>query len=234
MSLWHAQTSMSRPPERQVERDRMVDEQIVARGIKSETVTSAMRQVPRHRFVLSSHQLEAYEDYPLSIDYHQTISQPYIVALMTEALALESKSKVLEIGTGCGYQTAVLAHIVDRVFTIEIVAPLARRADSILHELQFDNISVRVGDGYQGWPEEGPFDAIILTAAPESVPDPLLEQLQIGGRFILPLGGTSQTLVLFHRTERGLVQRQILAVSFVPMTGQAQTGSSSNRNNDPP
>lgn len=229
---WNEQARASHLPERQVERDRMVDEQIIARGIKHETVISAMRQVPRHRFVLVSQSSEAYNDYPLPIDYHQTISQPYIVAFMTDALALGPKNKVLEIGTGSGYQAAVLAHIVERVCTIEIVEPLARRAERKFRELQYGNIYVRSDDGYQGWPEEAPFDAIILTAAPEHIPQPLLEQLHVGGRLILPVGGESQNLVLFHRTEEGYVQRQLLPVSFVPMTGQARENPLSNWEND--
>ena len=218
------QTPAPHLSERQVERNRMVDEQIVARGIKNETVIAAMRSVPRHRFVLAVHRSEAYEDYPLPIDYQQTISQPYIVAFMTEALALKPKSRVLEIGTGSGYQAAVLAHIVDQVFTIEIVTPLAHRAEHIFRELQYHNIHVRSDDGYRGWPEKAPFDAIILTAAPEHIPQPLLEQLDINGRLILPVGKDSQRLVLIHRTMEGYTHTELIPVSFVPMTGKAREG----------
>ena len=204
---------------RQIERDRMVDQQIVARGVADSVVIDAMRHVPRHRFVLDLDSSEAYEDYPLSIGHRQTISQPYIVAFMTEALKLDSQDRVLEIGTGSGYQAVVLAHIVSQVFTIEIVEPLAKRAEGTLKELGYHNVTVRGGDGYRGWPDEAPFDAIILTAAPDHIPQPLLEQLKVGGRLILPVGGESQNLLLFQRTREGFIKKQLFAVSFVPMTG---------------
>ena len=215
-SQTHGQSS------RQFERDRMVDQQIVARGVNDSVVLAAMRSVPRHRFALEGDAEDAYGDYPLSIGYKQTISQPYIVAFMTEALQLRSHDRVLEIGTGSGYQAAVLAKIVDQVFTIEIVEPLAERAKHILKDLGYNNVSIRAGDGYQGWPEEAPFDAIILTAAPDHIPQPLKDQLKIGGRLILPLEGDPQSLELHQRTTEGFTRKHLLSVSFVPMTGQAQ------------
>lgn len=209
---------------RQFERDRMVDQQIVARGVKDQTVIAAMRHVPRHRFVLDLEASEAYGDYPLSIGHQQTISQPFIVAFMTEALKLQPQDRVLEIGTGSGYQAAVLARIASQVFTIEIVEPLAKRAERILSVLGYDNVTVRAGDGYQGWPEEAPFNAIILTAAPDHIPQPLLDQLDIGGRLVLPVGEGWQSLVLIQRTAEGYTQTELIAVTFVPMTGQAREG----------
>lgn len=207
---------------RQLERDRMVEQQIVARGVTDPAVLSAMRAVPRHRFVLENDAAEAYGDYPLSIGYKQTISQPYIVAFMTESLKLQPEDRVLEIGTGSGYQSAVLARIVSHVFTIEIVEPLGTRARNLLNSLGYRNVSVRTGDGYQGWPEEAPFDAIILTAAPDHIPQPLIDQLKIGGRLILPVGEDPQSLELIRRTADGVMRSTLLSVTFVPMTGQAQ------------
>ncbi len=209
----------------------MVMEQIVARGVTEQTVLDAMRCVPRHRFVLSDSVDEAYQDYPLSIGYQQTISQPYVVAFMTEALRLQTSGKVLEIGAGSGYQAAVLAEIVSNVFTLEIVESLGLRAKDTLCNLGYENVAVRVGDGYKGWPEEAPFDAIILTAAPDHIPQPLLEQLAVGGRLVLPVGADTQSLVLIHRTEEGDMRSELLPVSFVPMTGQAREGPSSKDSN---
>jgi len=209
---------------RQPERDDMVSQQLIARGIQDTAVLQAMRQVPRHQFVPVAHVSEAYEDHPLSIGHGQTISQPYIVAFMTEALKLQTHDTVLEVGTGSGYQAAVLAKVVHRVFTIEIVEPLALQAARKLEELGYDHVTVRTGDGYQGWPEEAPFDAVILTAAPSHVPQPLLDQLSIGGRLILPVGTDSQKLVLFRRTEAGFRRTELLPVAFVPMTGEVEKG----------
>ncbi len=206
---------------RQLVRDRMVDEQIQARGVKDQNVLESMRRVPRHRFVLNDSTDEAYQDYPLSIGYRQTISQPYIVALMTEALQLKTSDKVLEIGTGSGYQATVLAEIVSQVFSIEIVEALASRALNTLRNLGYDNVEVRAGDGYIGWAEKAPFNAIILTATPSQVPQPLMEQLAIGGRLIAPVGENLQSLVMIHRTPEGYTRTELLSVAFVPMTGQA-------------
>ncbi|MFQ5991900.1 MAG: protein-L-isoaspartate(D-aspartate) O-methyltransferase, partial [Nitrospiraceae bacterium] len=182
--------------------------------------------VPRHRFVPEVQAAWAYEDTPLPIGYGQTVSQPSLVALMVEALELRYDEKVLEIGTGSGYEAAILAEIVDKVLTIEIVEPLAKRAAGALVALGYNNVRVRVGDGYQGWPEEAPFDAIIVTAASDHVPQPLLEQLAIGGRLILPLGGFMQELVLIRRTEEGFYRTRLISVRFVPMTGEAKHGAS--------
>ncbi|MCD6336019.1 MAG: protein-L-isoaspartate(D-aspartate) O-methyltransferase, partial [Candidatus Latescibacteria bacterium] len=165
---------------------------------------------------------QAYADHPLPIGLNQTISQPYIVAYMTEALALRGGEKVLEIGTGSGYQAAVLAEIADSVFSIEILKPLADRASEQLSALGYKNVHVRCGDGYQGWPEHAPFDAIIVTAAPDHIPQPLKDQLKIGGRLIIPVGARYQELLLITRTEQRFEEKRLLPVRFVPMTGEAQ------------
>lgn len=216
---------MANPQPRQIERDRMVREQIIARGVTDTRVIEALSRVPRHEFVPESEVEEAYEDHPLPIGFGQTISQPYIVAFMTEALTLQPHDRVLEIGTGSGYQAAVLSKMVDKVFSIEIVEPLASRARETLQKLALTNVAVRAGDGYQGWPEEGPFDAIILTAAPQHIPQPLLDQLAMGGRLVLPLGGIVQKLMLMKRTQDGWQKEELLPVAFVPMTGEAERGS---------
>lgn len=211
-------------PDRQTERNWMVEEQLVGRGIKDPQVLKAMRKVPRHEFVPESDAGEAYDDHPLPIGFGQTISQPFIVAFMTEAAELAGKEKVLEIGTGSGYQAAILAEIVPQVFTIEIVEPLAREAEKILKAQGYTNVTVRAGDGYQGWPDEAPFDVILVTAAPDHVPQPLLDQLKVGGRLILPTGRWLQELVLIRRTETGFERTSLLPVAFVPMTGEAEKG----------
>ncbi|RKY64104.1 MAG: protein-L-isoaspartate O-methyltransferase [Candidatus Latescibacterota bacterium] len=203
-------------------RERMVEEQIEARGIKDSLVLAAMRKVPRHLFVPERYRSEAYADHPLPIGYGQTISQPYIVAYMTEALRLKGGEKVLEIGTGSGYQAAVLAEIADSVFTIEIIPELAESARERLRRLGYKNIFVLCGDGYRGWPEHAPFDAIIVTAAPDHIPGPLVEQLKVGGRMVIPVGSVYQELFLVVKTERGVEKRSLLPVRFVPMTGEAQ------------
>ena len=208
---------------RQIERDRMVDQQIIPRGIRNQAVLAAMRRVPRHQFVPNDFQEEAYEDHPIAIGYGQTISQPYIVAFMTEALQLRGNDKVLEIGTGSGYQAAILAEVVREVFTIEIVEALAQQAAKTLAELGYNNVKSKGGDGYQGWLEEAPFNAIILTAAPDHLPPALVPQLAHSGQMILPLGKLSQQLVLIRITERGVDRQVLLPVSFVPMTGVAET-----------
>ena len=215
----------AQPYPRQRERDRMVQEQLLARQISDQAVIQAMRDVPRHEFVSPDDSAEAYDDHPLPIGYGQTISQPYIVAYMTEALHVERHHRVLEIGTGSGYQAAVLASLVDQVWTIEIVEALAERARQTFHRLGISNVTNRAGDGYQGWPEEAPFDAIILTAAPDHVPQPLLDQLPVGGRMILPLGKTMQRLILLTRTADGVTRKDLFPVAFVPMTGEAQSPS---------
>lgn len=201
---------------------RMVETQIRARGVKDERVLKALETVPRHRFVPEHLWEEAYADEPLPIGFGQTISQPYVVAYMTEQLRLQEDEKVLEIGTGSGYQAAVLAELAREVYTIEIVPELGRRAEKVLKELGYENVRVRIGDGYRGWPEAAPFDAIIVTAAPDHVPQPLLEQLKIGGRMILPLGDFYQDLVLITKTEKGIKKERKIPVRFVPMTGEAE------------
>ncbi len=199
----------------------MVRDQIEARGIKDEKVLNAMRKVPRHLFIPEEFRQFAYGDYPVSIGEGQTISQPYIVALMTEALRLSGNEKVLEIGTGSGYQAAVLATIVPEVFTIEIIPSLAQRAEAILKKLNYDNVYVRIGDGYLGWSEHSPYDGIIITCAPEKVPDSLLHQLAEGGRLVVPLGpeGGVQILTLFEKTGGKIKKTEIAPVRFVPMKG---------------
>ena len=181
-----------------------------------------MEKVPRHEFVPEPYRDRAYDDCPLPIGYDQTISQPYIVALMTEQLDPQPTDRILEIGTGSGYQAAVLAQLVAEVYTIEIIEPLAQRAETDLHRLGYTNIHVRVGDGCQGWPEAAPFDAIIVTCAPEQVPPPLVEQLKPGGPLIIPIGPLGeQELMLFRKQGEQLEKHDVLPVRFVPMTGQS-------------
>ena len=204
------------------QRRRMVRTQIEARGVRDAAVLRAMLKVPRHLFVPENLRSQAYADGPLPVGHGQTISQPYIVALMTEALGLKEQDRVLEVGTGSGYQAAVLAEIVREVFTIEIVEPLGRQAEEHLHALGYSNVHVRIADGYQGWPEQAPFDAIIVTAAPDHVPQPLVTQLKVGGRLIIPVGRQEQELLLLHRREDGVTRRVLTPVRFVPMTGEAE------------
>jgi protein-L-isoaspartate(D-aspartate) O-methyltransferase len=204
------------------ERIRMVENQIERRGIEDSAVLDAMRSVPRHLFVPEAYRSRAYEDGPLPIGNNQTISQPYIVALMTELLDLQPGERVLEVGTGSGYQAAVLAEIADSVYTIEIVKPLADRAGEILDSIGYNNIKVMHGDGYQGYEEAAPYDAIIVTAAPDHVPQPLIDQLAMGGRLVIPVGSIYQYLTLYEKTEEGLKKKTGIAVRFVPMTGKAQ------------
>jgi protein-L-isoaspartate(D-aspartate) O-methyltransferase len=201
-------------------RARMVDVQLRARGITNDRVLQAMATVPRHEFVPDSLSPRAYEDGPLPIGSGQTISQPYIVALMTELIAPEPMHRVLEVGTGSGYQAAVLAHLVREVYTIELVPELARTATERLARLKYDNVYVRQGDGYRGWPERAPFDAIVVTAGASEIPNPLIEQLQPGGRMIIPVGSRlgSQTLQVVVKNPDGTVSiRDVAAVQFVPL-----------------
>ncbi len=202
-------------------RARMVETQIVARGVREARVLAAMRDVPRHLFVDPAQRAAAYEDHPLPIAGNQTISQPYIVALMTELLELAPTARVLEIGTGSGYQSAVLGRCAREVYSIEILPELAQSAAAKLKELRYDNVTVRAGDGYRGWPEHAPFDGIIVTAAPERIPEPLLEQLATGGRMVIPVGGFFQELKVFHKGADGkITEKDIIPVRFVPMTGE--------------
>ncbi len=207
--------------ERAEGRRAMIDSGIEAWGVNDPKVLEALQRVPRHRFVPADVAASAYENRPLPIGYGQTISQPFIVGYMTEALGLEGDERVLEIGTGSGYQAAVLAEIAAEVYSIEIVAPLAKRAKATLAKLGYENIHLRTGDGYRGWPEAAPFDAIVITAAPDHVPAPLLEQLALGGVMVVPVGGSEQELLRFTRLEDGVHEERLLPVRFVPMTGEA-------------
>jgi protein-L-isoaspartate(D-aspartate) O-methyltransferase len=203
-------------------RQAMVKQQLEKRGIRDQGVLAAMSKVPRHRFVPALLRGLAYSDGPLPIGEGQTISQPYIVALMTELIQPAKTMRVLEIGTGSGYQAAVLCECVAEVYTIEVVPELGRGATTLLRELGHRNVHVKVGDGYVGWPDHAPFDAIVLTAAPpRRIPQPLLDQLKVGGRLVAPVGGEEQDLVRITRTEKGYDRQVIAPVRFVPMTGKA-------------
>lgn len=195
----------------------MVITQIKMRGIKDSNVLAAMQKVERHLFVPQSLQKSSYNDSPLSIGFGQTISQPFIVAYMTQELRLTPHDKILEIGTGSGYQAAILAEIVDEVYTIEIVKELADRSSLQLKKMGYTNITVKHGDGYQGWPEHAPFDAIIVTAAPPKIPTKLIEQLKVGGRMIIPVGSFFQELYLITKNSEGVVKQELIPVRFVPM-----------------
>lgn len=210
-------------------RRRMVDTQIRARGVADAKVLAAMARVPRHEFVPESVRTQAYDDYPLPIGERQTISQPYIVALMTSLLELKGGERVLEIGTGSGYQAAVLSEIAGEVYTMEILEPLSQRAQQRLTSLGYDNIHFRVGDGWKGWPEAAPFDGIVVTAAPEKIPQALLEQLKVGGRMVVPVGSFFQDLMVLTKTANGYEKRNVIPVRFVPMTGEAEREKSPSR-----
>lgn len=203
------------------QRSQMVDQQLRARGIKDRAVLEAMSKVPRHRFVAPSQANLAYGDYPLRIGYNQTISQPYIVAYMTEAAEISSNEKVLEIGTGCGYQTAVLGELAKEVYTIEIVPELAERARQTLSELGYNNVHAKLGNGYQGWAEHAPYDKIIVTAAPEQIPEALVNQLALNGKMVIPVGKENQEIVVLAKTPDGLSEKRTIPVRFVPMTGKS-------------
>ncbi len=202
------------------QRYNMVERQIRSRGVKDERVLNAMLKVKRHLFVPEPYREFAYLDRPLPIGEGQTISQPYIVALMTELLALKGDEKVLEIGTGSGYQAAILAELCKEVYTIEIVEVLANRADKLLRKLGYENITVKFGDGYQGWAEHAPFDGIIVTCAPPEIPEPLLKQLKDGGRMVIPVGEYYQELKLVEKREGKIRISSVIPVRFVPMTGE--------------
>lgn len=202
-------------------RDRMVETKLISRGIRNPRVLEAMRKVPRHLFVDEALRDQAYSDYPLPIGDKQTISQPYIVALMTETLDLQGHEKVLEIGTGSGYQAAILAELADRVFTIERYPNLAYRANQVLQKLGYKNIVTRVADGTLGWPDEAPFDGILVTAGAPRIPQPLVDQLAPEGRLVIPLGDRlSQELALVERTEKGIHQTYLGGVRFVDLVGK--------------
>jgi protein-L-isoaspartate(D-aspartate) O-methyltransferase len=204
-------------------RQRMVEQQLKPRGIKDERVLAAMAKLPREEFVPVKSRSDSYEDGPLPIGYDQTISQPYIVAFMTEQLRPKSGDRVLEIGSGSGYQAAILAELVADVYTIEIVEPLAKTAEATLQGLGYKNVHIKVGDGYKGWPEEAPFDAIIVTCAPEKVPQPLVDQLKDGGRMVIPVGERlAQQLYLLEKKNGQLKESATLPVRFVPMLREGQ------------
>jgi protein-L-isoaspartate(D-aspartate) O-methyltransferase len=206
----------------ETKRNRMVETQIAGRGIRDPRVLAAMRKVPRHLFVPASESASAYDDRPLPIGSDQTISQPYVVAFMTEQLRLTGKEKVLEIGTGSGYQAAILAELAAKVYSIEIRPELARDAAARLKTLGIKNVEVRTADGYRGWPEEAPFDGILVTAAPERIPPPLLEQLAPTGRMVIPVGAFYQELKVIERQGGGYSEKSVLPVRFVPFVGEAE------------
>ncbi len=202
----------------------MVEEQLRTRGIDDERVLAAMSKVPRHQFVDSWWEELAYSDRPLPIGYNQTISQPYIVAYMSFAAEITSEDKVLEIGTGCGYQTAILGEIAQCVYSLEIIPQLAEQARRTLTQLGYKNIKVKTGDGYHGWAENAPYDAIIVTAAPEQIPQPLIDQLAINGKMVIPVGTEVQDIIILTKTKLGIVEEKTLPVRFVPMRRKAPDG----------
>ena len=200
-----------------MQRDAMVREQIEARGVRDPRVLAALRRVPRERFVLPDATSLAYQDSPLTIGHGQTISQPYIVAVMSEAAAIGPDDVVLEVGTGSAYQAAVLGELARTVYTIEVIPELATRAQTTLQSLGYTNVTVRLGDGYAGWPEHAPFDAIVVTAAPPEVPAALKSQLKVGGRLVVPVGVGDQDLLVVERTADGFTEKHLMGVRFVPM-----------------
>ena len=221
--LMMGQSELVRAEDAEVKsREEMVRNQLAAGGIRNPEVLQAMTEVPRHEFVPASLRPYAYADGPLPIGHGQTISQPFIVAYMTQALELSKEDTVLEVGTGSGYQAAILGKLAKEVYTIEIVPPLAESARVILSKLGFENVHVRLGDGYLGWPEKAPFDAIIVTCAPDHVPEPLISQLKEGGRLVIPVGtaGGIQQLVLLKKRNGQISKEKMLDVRFVPMTGK--------------
>ncbi|MCA1590136.1 MAG: protein-L-isoaspartate(D-aspartate) O-methyltransferase [Acidobacteria bacterium] len=214
------QPRLTLPDNREKERDEMVDRQIRARGVADGNVLRAMRKVARHRFVPEEYAKLAYQDRPLPIGLGQTISQPFIVAYMTDAADISINEKVLEIGTGSGYQAAILGELAREVYTIEIVPELAERSGKLLNELGYKNIFAKAGNGYLGWPEKAPFDAIIVTAAPDEIPSALVEQLALDGKMIIPVGTTNQEMRVITKTKNGLKEKRTMPVRFVPMTGK--------------
>ena len=208
------------PEEHSRARRRMVEEQIRARGIADTSVLRAMEKVARHLFVPEELRHLAYADRPLPIGMEQTISQPAIVAYMTEAAGVSKKEKVLEIGTGSGYQAAILGELAGEVYTIEIIPELAEGARQVLEELGYRNVFVRTGNGYLGWPEKAPFDAIVVTAAPDEIPQALVDQLAVGGRMVIPVGTDNQEMMIVEKGRKGVTKRRTIPVRFVPMTGK--------------
>jgi protein-L-isoaspartate(D-aspartate) O-methyltransferase len=211
------------PSEFAAQRQQMVQRQLVTRGIKDQRVLAAMAKVPREEFVTTESRAASYEDGPLPIGYAQTISQPYMVAFMTEQLRLKPSDRVLEVGTGSGYQAAILADLVSEVYSIEIIEPLAKNAETTLQRLGYKNVHLKIGDGYKGWPETAPFDAIIVTCAPDKVPQPLVDQLKDDGRMVIPVGDRfAQQLYLLEKKNGQLKQSATLPVRFVPMASEGE------------
>jgi len=206
--------------EHKKERREMVEQQIRARGIEDESVLNAMMKVPRHKFVPETLAKQAYIDSPLPIGLNQTISQPFIVAYMTEAADISKKDKVLEIGTGSGYQAAILGELAKEVYTIEIIPELAERSTQVLQQLGYKNVFVKTGNGYLGIPEQAPFDAIVVTAAPDEIPQALVDQLAVDGKMVIPVGNTNQEMVVIKKTKKGVTEKRTMQVRFVPMTGK--------------
>jgi protein-L-isoaspartate(D-aspartate) O-methyltransferase len=202
------------------ERREMVEQQIRDRGIENESVLSAMMKVPRHKFVPEALVKEAYIDSPLPIGLNQTISQPFIVAYMTDAADISKNDKVLEIGTGSGYQAAILGELAREVYTIEIIPELAERSTQILQQLGYKNVFVKTGNGYLGIPEQAPFDAIVVTAAPDEIPQALVDQLAVNGKMVIPVGNANQEMVVIKKTKKGVTEKRTMQVRFVPMTGK--------------
>ena len=214
------QLSPAQQLERSEKERRDLVEELRSEGINSQSVLEAMLKVPRHEFVPASYRHQAYQNRPLPIGHDQTISQPYIVAYMTEAAEIASDEKVLEIGTGSGYQAAVLGELAKEVYTIEIIPELAEGARTVLNRLGYKNVEVRAGNGYLGWPEKAPFDAIVVTAAPDQVPQALVQQLAVKGKMVVPVGTNFQEMTIISKTESGVVERKTIPVAFVPMVGK--------------
>jgi protein-L-isoaspartate(D-aspartate) O-methyltransferase len=217
-----SQTKQRSGDEFKDQRRQMVERQIRDRGIKNQAVLEAMMKVPRHRFVTAEYMTSAYEDHPLPIGQGQTISQPYIVAYMTEAAGISDNEKVLEIGTGSGYQAAILGELAKEVYTIEIIPELAERARRTLGELGYKNVHVKTGNGYEGWAEYAPYDGIVVTAAPDEVPKALIDQLAMNGRMVIPVGTWYQEMMIITKTAEGVIEKRTIPVRFVPMTGKPE------------
>ncbi|CAN5524424.1 protein-L-isoaspartate(D-aspartate) O-methyltransferase [soil metagenome] len=219
-SVSELSTSQHVSNEEYAKQRRQLVQQLSSEGIRSQGVLDALLKVPRHRFVPPLYRHLAYQNRPLPIGQDQTISQPFIVGYMTEAAEIASGEKVLEIGTGSGYQAAVLAEVAKQVYTIEIIPELADSARALLRELGYKNVEVKTGNGYAGWPEHAPFDAIVVTAAPDQVPQALVEQLAVKGKMVIPVGSSFQQMVIITKTEAGVIERRTIPVAFVPMTGK--------------